>query len=139
MLETVSGLPIKLVDDLPSPAFQQPFGFQEQEFIVAELQRLLSKEVIAASPHEPGEYISPIFVRPKGDGTCRLILNLKKLNRVTEYIHFKMETLLSILRLVTPGCYMAKVDNKDAYYSIPIRIQDQKLIKFIITVIEMER
>ena len=36
------------------------------------------------------------------------------------YINFKMETIKSALNLVTPNCYMAKIDKKDAYYSIPI-------------------
>ena len=46
------------------------------------------------------------------------------------YLHFKMETINSIITLVTPGCYMAKVDIKDAYYSIPILKEHQKYLKF---------
>ena len=86
---------------------------------------------IVPSSHEPGEFISPIFVRPKDDGSFRLILNLKKLNEHTEYIHFKMDTLASILTLVRPGAFMAKVDIKDAYYSVPIYPPDQKQLKFM--------
>ena len=88
-------------------------------------------EVIIESEHQKGQFLSPIFVRHKSDGSFRLILNLKRLNEVTQYTHFKMETLSSILRLVTPMSYMAKIDIKDAYYSVPIKIEDQKLLKFI--------
>ena len=42
-----------------------------------------------------------------------------------------MDTLKSVLDLVTPGVYMAKLDIKDAYYSVPIRKEDQKLLKFM--------
>ena len=42
-----------------------------------------------------------------------------------------METLLSILCLIRPNDYMAKIDIKDAYYRIPILEQHQKLLKFI--------
>ena len=31
-----------------------------------------------------------------------------------------METIKSVLNLVTPNCYMAKIDLKDAQFSIPI-------------------
>ena len=76
--------------------------------------------------------ISPIFLRPKDDGQYRMILNLKKLNEVSPYIHFKIETLASILTLVRPGSYMAKIGIKDAYYSVPAREEDQKLLTFLI-------
>ena len=42
-----------------------------------------------------------------------------------------MEALSSILWLIQPNNYMAKIDIKDAYYSIPIFEQHQKLLKFI--------
>ena len=133
ILETVSGLPITLTGDLPeSNAFQYPFGIEEQNFTSAEIHRLLSKRIIVRSHHEPGELISPIFIREKSDGDgFRMILNLKKLNKVSEYEHFKMDTLKSVLNLIMPGIYMAKLDIKDAYYSVPIKDKDQKLLKFV--------
>ena len=77
-----------------------------------------------------GEFISPIFVRHKPDGGFRLILNLRKLNEVAEYNKFKMETISTVLCLISPNAYMAKLDIKDAYYSIPIYKPHQKLLKF---------
>ena len=46
------------------------------------------------------------------------------------HIHFKMETIKSVLNLVTPNYYMAKIDTKDAYHSIPILPEDKKFLKF---------
>ena len=46
------------------------------------------------------------------------------------YTHFKMETN-SILKMITPHCYMAKIDIKDAYHSIPILEEHQKYLKFL--------
>ena len=57
-----------------------------------------------------------------------MILNLKKLNKVSEYNHFKMDTLKTALNLIYPGAFMAKLDIKDAYYSVPIKQEDQKLL-----------
>ncbi len=56
--------------------------------------------------HERGEVISPIFVCPKKDGSHRMILNLKRLNTYVEYHHFKMDTLWSVIKLITPNCLL---------------------------------
>jgi hypothetical protein len=77
------------------------------------------KGVISQTLHEPGEFISRIFIRPKKDGTYRLILNLKKLNNFVKYHHFKMETIHTATQLMKKNCYMASIDLRDAYYSVP--------------------
>ena len=87
--------------------------------------------IITKSEHETGECISPIFIRQKPDGSCKFVLNLKNLNKDMPYIHFKMETLQSVLSLITPGCYLASLDLKDAYYSVPIHPDHTKFLKFI--------
>ena len=79
---------------------------------------------------EEGEFVSSIFTRPKKDGTLRMILNLKSLNKFVTYHHFKMDTIWTAIRLMTPGCYMASIDLKDAYYSVPIHTDFQKYVKF---------
>ena len=35
------------------------------------------------------------------------------------YRHFKMDVLKTVTDLMTQGCYMAFVDIKDAYYTVP--------------------
>ena len=92
-----------------------------------EIQKLLAKGVITKCEHETGENISSIFIRQKPDGSCRLLLNLKNLSEDMPYIHFKMETLKSILSLITPGCYLASLDLKDAYYDTPRSHQVSKI------------
>ena len=122
VLQTVKGMRINLNDELPqSSSFQYPLGPEEEEFVSGEIWRLLDKK----SRHEAGKLISPIFIRPKfdGDGFC-LILNLKKLNIVSEYVRFKIETMVNVLNLIQPGVFMAKLDIKDAYYTCPIDDQD---------------
>ena len=89
------------------------------------------KNVIIKCEHKTGENISPIFIRQKPDGSCRLILNLKNLNEAMPYIHFKMETLQSFLSLITPGCYLASLSLKDASYFVLILPDHTKFLKFI--------
>ena len=41
-----------------------------------------------------------------------------------------MTTLESVLDLVTPNCYMARIDLKDAYFAIPIAVDHRKYLCF---------
>ena len=44
------------------------------------------------------------------------------------YKHFKMESIWNAIQLMKPGCYMASVDLKDAYYSVHICMKHQKYL-----------
>ena len=110
--------------------YQYPFNDKEDAFIESEIQNLIKKGVTKNSSHEPGEFISSIFLRENSDGGYRLILKLENVNESVEYKKFKMETLATIIQLIKPNMYMAKVDIKDAYHSIQIYELHQKFLKF---------
>ena len=132
ILQMVSGQYIEF-DTKPCqtrPPAVKCFSAEENAIISKEVANLLKKAVVVETSHEPGEFISSVFVRPKKDGSHRMILNLKNLNKHVQYNHFKMDTLQSVISLITPNCYMASVDLKDAYYSVPIAVSDQKYLKF---------
>ena len=59
-----------------------------------------------------------------------MILNLKNLNQHANKLHFKMDTLNTITKLVDKDCFMAFVDLKDAYYSVPIAAPYRKYLRF---------
>ena len=56
-----------------------------------------------------------------------MILDLKKLDESVVYQHFKMDTLWTVVRMMKPNCYIASIDIKDAYYSVPVADSDQKI------------
>ena len=104
------------------------FNDAEAAIIESEIVQLLNKGVIVESPHSQGEFVSSIFVRLKKNGVdYRMILNLKELNKFIVYRHFKMDSLKTVTDLMSPGCYMASVDIKDA---VPIATEHQKFLKF---------
>ena len=41
-----------------------------------------------------------------------------------------MDTLQSILKLITPECYMATIYLSDAYYTVPIAEEHRKYLRF---------
>ena len=96
----------------------------------AQIASAEAKGVITKATHDVDEFISTIFTRPKRDGSHRLILNLRKLKDHIVYHHFKMESLQSAVQLMKPLCWMAVLDLKDAYYSVPIRTEYRKYLRF---------
>ena len=42
-----------------------------------------------------------------------------------------MDTLNTIINLMSPDCYMAPLDLKDAYYSIPVMKEHRKYLRFL--------
>ena len=64
----------------------------------------LQTGVIETTTHSEVEYISNIFIRPKKDGSYRLILNLKNLNQFVQCHHFKMENFKSAITWMSPNC-----------------------------------
>ena len=113
------------------PREKKILDLNEQHVIDTEIDKVLAKGAITPSSHEEGEYLSPIFTRAKKDGSFRLILNLKCLNTHVQYHHFKMDSLNTVLEMVKSSCFMASIDLKDAYYSVPIATVDQKYLKFL--------
>lgn len=113
---------------VPSPI---NFAPAEHRAMSLEILNMSRKGIIEPAVHSQGEFISNIFCREKKDGSCRIILNLKKLNEAIEYHKFKMDTLKSAISLMRKGCFMGSVDLKDAYYSFPIHVDDRKYLRFL--------
>ena len=109
----------------------QIFSEHEYPIVRQEVHKLLEKRVITKVSPIPGQILSNVFLRPKKDGTHRLILNLKRFNESVSHYHFKMDSFSTITKLVSQNCYLASVDMKDAYYSIPIRSSDRKFLRFL--------
>jgi len=132
ILQMVEGASIPLCDtpdDFDSNVSNQVQG--DQFYIMTEeVHKLLEMGVIEESFHEKDEVISPVFLVQKTDGSFRMILNLKKFNEKVEYEHFKMENLSSATQMMTEGCYLASVDLKHAYYSVPVDRAFRKFLKF---------
>ena len=124
-------IPFVTIPTQTRPPF--PFRLSESERLIldGEVNKLCMKGVIQKTLHSQGEFISNIFLRPKPNGSYRLILDLTQLNLQVQYEHFKMFSLNTAIDLITPGAWMASVDLKDAYYTIPVRQADRKYLRFV--------
>ena len=111
------------------------FSQTECEAVHSEIRKFIEKGIVQKVTFEPNsntesQFISTIFLRPKKDGTYRVILNLKELNQFVGNYHFKMETLKSALTLIKPACWFCSLDIKDAYYSVNIAQDSRKFLRF---------
>lgn len=78
----------------------------------------------------PIGFVSNVFLVPKKDGGWRPIINLKSLNNFVASEHFKMEDIRVIKDILQPKDYLAKLDLKDAYFAVPIAVEDRKFLQF---------
>ena len=108
----------------------QKFSLHDEHIIDLEIQKLIKLKVIYEAVYHEDQFISPIFTRPKKDGEYRMILNLKELNKHVKYYHFKMDTFETALKLIKPNSFMAVVDQRHAYYSVPIAVEHRKFLRF---------
>ena len=92
-----------------------------------EIQGMLDAVIIIETHQEDNEYVSPIFPVVKATGTMRIISNLKQFNKHVEYLHFKMDNIKVVLAQITEGCFMATLDLKNAYHSVKIHDDFQKI------------
>ena len=132
IIKMVLGAHIKLTDTVIQETKPVPYFFPlvKRQKIDREISELLRKGVLVRATNCSNGFVSRIFTRDKTDGNVRLILDLSEFNESVEYKHFKMESLQTAIKLMTPGCYMASIDWKDAYYSVPIAKEYQKYLRF---------
>ena len=102
----------------------------DRKLIDSEIKRFLKLEIIKETCDEPVQFLSSIFPVAKPAGGVRLILNLKKFNKYFEPKHFQMSSIQDAIVLMRKNCYFYKVDLCDAFYSLSVRKQDRKFLKF---------
>lgn len=132
ILDSVSGYHIDFIStpEQHQAPRQSQMSTNEASALKLEIEKLISKGVLVETQHASGEFVSPIFTRPKKDGSRRLILNLKHLNNFVAHHHFKMESIHSATQLMKPKCWMAVLDLKDAYYTVSVAKEHRKFLRF---------
>ena len=135
ILEAIEGYLIEFKDNSPPPKQTRiPYEYKRDKeqttAIDAEIEKLLSKGVIEETRHEDDQFVSNIFSRPKKNGGWRIILNLSELNEYVKYYHFKMDNFRTATEILAQDYFMASIDLRDAYYSVPIHSDHRKYLKF---------
>lgn len=132
ILGFVKGVSLDLTSWPIQTEFPRPYrmNVEQSKFIDEELEALVNKGVIESVEDPSGHYVSNIFLRPKPNGSFRMIIDLSLLNNDIEKKHFKMQHLEVAIDLLSRNCFMASIDLKDAYYSVPIAVESRKFLCF---------
>ena len=93
--------------------------------INSEIQKIKSKKVIVNTDK------TRLFTRSKKDGSQRMILNLKNFNKFTCYRHFETKSIQNVLTVIKKDAFIASIDLKDVFYSVPVAAHHQKYLKFL--------
>lgn len=118
--------------DLNFVSNQTVFNENQSVIIADEIKKLVGKNVLIEVQECHGQFLSPIFLRPKKNGEFRMILNFKKFNENVKYYHFKMDTFESAIQLITKGTFVASVDLRHAYYSVNMAPEHQIFFKIYV-------
>ncbi|OXA45296.1 putative enzymatic polyprotein [Folsomia candida] len=131
VLSIINGykLPFKTILN-PTFLSNKEVSIQETNDIDTSIRELIQLGAIERCNNDPNQFVSPIFLVPKPDGSKRFIINLKHLNEYLQYSKFKMEDLRSAIRLMENDCYMTTIDLKNAYYLISVSRSDRKFLRF---------
>ena len=134
ILDLVQGIKLDFKEPPVQDKLPHEIKFSPEETILVqqELDRFVQMGILSESDIEPGDFVSNLFIRKKKDpGKIRILANLKKLNSYVRHIHFKMDTLESVLNMVRPGCYMVSLDLESSFYALNVHPDHRKYLKVI--------
>ena len=72
-------------------------------------------------------FVSNVFTRDKPDGSVKIILDLTHFNTFIDTLKW---TTFKLLLIMSKGCYMASIDWRDAYYTVPVAEGFRKFLVF---------
>ena len=78
-------------------------------------------------------YASPIFMVKKKDGSNRVCVDFRKLNKITEVDPEPMTTGEDLLRRLSGKKYLSKIDLIKGYWQIPVAPEDVHKTAFMTT------
>ena len=105
---------VKLTDDTPIHCKPYPLLYTMREDLRNELDSML----------ETSPYASPIVMVKKEDGSNRVCVDSRKLNKITEVDPEPMTMAEDLFRRLSGKKYLFKIDLTKGYWQIPVAPKD---------------
>ncbi|KAK7096255.1 hypothetical protein V1264_005571 [Littorina saxatilis] len=112
---------VHLTSDVPVRSKPYPIPFQARESLKKDIDNMLKMEVIRESS---SPYSSPVVVVKKKDGTNRVCIDFRKVNKITVFDPEPMPTAADLFRRLTGSKIFSKIDLSKGYWQIPVREED---------------
>ena len=98
---------------------------EEASLIEQEVKAMLEKGAVQKAKEMKGQFLSNLFLVSRKGGGNRPVINLKNLNSIISYKHFKMEGLHLLKELLKENDFMCKINLNDA----PLHPEHRKYIR----------
>ena len=98
--------------------------------IINEIQKYVKNSVVSVVEPLESDIVSRIFSVPKPNGNIRLVIDLSNLNNYVNKIPFKIEDQNDIKNMITQGDFLASIDIKDAFFSVPLHESSKRFTCF---------
>lgn len=109
---------ISLVEgSLPIQAKPYRLSWEEDKYLAGELQEMLNNGLIRPSA---GVWCSPIFFVKKKTGDLRLVVDYRKLNKVTIKDHFPLPHIDDLLGSLAGSTHFSTMDAASGFHQIPM-------------------
>ena len=112
---------IRLSDDTPIRCKPYPLPYAMREELRNEVDTMLEMGVVRPST---SPYASPIIMVKKKDGSNRVCVDFRKLNKITEVDPEPMMTAEDLFRRLSGKKYLSKIDLTKGYWQIPVAPED---------------
>ena len=109
----------------------QPTDPIEDLLISSKISYLLEKGAIEEVDMPQLHYLNSLFLVAKRSGGKRPVINLRPLHRFILNKTFRMESILLLKDILKPNSFLAKINLKDAFYSIPIAKKSRKYLQSV--------
>ena len=111
------------------PVRQRPYRLphSQQKILQEELQKMLDMGVIKPSN---SEWASPIVLVPKKDGSARLCVDYRKLNRLSAFDAYPMPRVDDIIDRLGGARFISTFDLTRGYWQVPVAECDQEKTAF---------
>ncbi|KAK7095116.1 hypothetical protein V1264_006567 [Littorina saxatilis] len=112
---------VHLTSDVPVRSKPYPIPFQARKSLKKDIDNMLKMGVIRESS---SPYSSPVVVVKKKDGTNRVCIDFRKVNKITVFDPEPMPTATDLFRQLTGSKIFSKIDLSKGYWQIPVREED---------------
>ena len=119
---------IRLSDDTPIRCKPYPLPYAMREELRSEVDTMLEMGVVRPST---SPYASPIVMVKKKDGSNRVCVDFRKLNKITEVDPEPMMTAEDLFRRLSGKKYLSKIDLTKGYWQIPVAPEDVHKTAFV--------
>ena len=126
---------IRLTDDTPIRCKPYPLPYAMREELRNEVDTMLEMGVVRPST---SPYASPIVMVKKKDGSNRVCVDFRKLNKITEVDPEPMTTAEDLFRRLSGKKYLSKIDLTKGYWQIPVAPEDVHKTAFVTPDVQYE-